>query len=297
MASSPRARRRRNGGFNLIVTSGGRAGASGFGPRRPHPRLDIAGSCANFGGTWEGQGAIVEENLPGARQPAARAARAAAGGAEAGAVQGAAHRGRTGRGRARRPPQRPRRMAGSARRRNVFLSRPHRQRAERIRTNGVSGAACPRSAASGSMRAPGIPRRSARRPAASARSGRSPARRSGSANFEKLLAGGGTLIVKVWLHLSKEAQGRRLRTLRADPATAWRVTDEDWHHHRIYDRLAKTGPVHPRRDRPARRALDHRSTPRTSAPATWRSGSCCWRSSGNSSARWRACGRRPRRGG
>ena len=25
-----------------------------------------------------------------------------------------------------------------------------------------------------------------------------------------------------------------------DPETAWRVTDEDWHHHRIYDRLGKT---------------------------------------------------------
>ncbi|MDB6168664.1 MAG: tmk 2 [Verrucomicrobia bacterium] len=58
--------------------------------------------------------------------------------------------------------------------------------------------------------------------------------------FEKLLADGGTLIVKVWLDLSKESQGRRLRSLRADPATAWRVTDEDWHHHRIYDRLAAT---------------------------------------------------------
>jgi AMP-polyphosphate phosphotransferase len=59
-------------------------------------------------------------------------------------------------------------------------------------------------------------------------------------DFEKLLSDGGTLIVKVWLQISKEAQGRRLRTLRADPATAWRVTDEDWHHHRIYDRLAET---------------------------------------------------------
>jgi polyphosphate kinase 2 (PPK2 family) len=59
-------------------------------------------------------------------------------------------------------------------------------------------------------------------------------------DFEKLLADGGTLIIKVWLDLSKEAQGRRLRTLRADPATAWRVTEEDWHHHRIYDRLAGT---------------------------------------------------------
>lgn len=59
-------------------------------------------------------------------------------------------------------------------------------------------------------------------------------------DFEKLLADGDTLIVKVWLHLSKAAQGRRLRALRDNPATAWRVTDEDWHHHRVYDRLAKT---------------------------------------------------------
>ena len=61
--------------------------------------------------------------------------------------------------------------------------------------------------------------------------------------FEKLLVDGGTLIVKVWLEISKEAQRRRLRTLRADPATAWRVTDEDWHHHRIYDRLAATAEL------------------------------------------------------
>ena len=62
-------------------------------------------------------------------------------------------------------------------------------------------------------------------------------------DFEKLLVDGGTLIVKVWLHLSEKAQGRRLRTLREDPATAWRVTDEDWHHHRIYDRLAQTAAL------------------------------------------------------
>ncbi|MBI5424101.1 MAG: polyphosphate:AMP phosphotransferase [Opitutae bacterium] len=62
-------------------------------------------------------------------------------------------------------------------------------------------------------------------------------------DFEKLLVDGGTLIVKVWLHLSEDAQGRRLRTLRADPLTAWRVTDEDWHHHRIYRRLEKTAAL------------------------------------------------------
>src|SRR6185295_18718848 len=72
--------------------------------------------------------------------------------------------------------------------------------------------------------------------------------------FEKLLADGGTLIVKVWLQISKEAQGRRLRTLRADPATAWRVTEEDWHHHRIYDRLAKTARlIRSKTDRPGAR--------------------------------------------
>jgi len=61
--------------------------------------------------------------------------------------------------------------------------------------------------------------------------------------FEKLLSDGGTLIVKVWLQISKEAQGRRLRTLRSEPATAWRVTDEDWHHHRNYERLARTAAM------------------------------------------------------
>lgn len=73
-------------------------------------------------------------------------------------------------------------------------------------------------------------------------------------DFEKLLADGGTLVVKVWLHLTKEAQGRRLRSLRADPATAWRVTEEDWQHHRIYDRMAETARlVRQKTDQPGAR--------------------------------------------
>ena len=73
-------------------------------------------------------------------------------------------------------------------------------------------------------------------------------------DFEKLLADGGTLVLKVWLQISKDAQGRRLRTLRADPATAWRVTDEDWHHHRIYERLAETARlIREKTDRPGAR--------------------------------------------
>ena len=72
--------------------------------------------------------------------------------------------------------------------------------------------------------------------------------------FEKLLADSGTLIVKVWLQLSKKAQRRRLQALSDDPETAWRVSDEDWHHHRIYDRLAKTARrILQRTDRPGAR--------------------------------------------
>ncbi len=59
-------------------------------------------------------------------------------------------------------------------------------------------------------------------------------------HFEKLLADNGTLIVKIWLHLSKIDQRRRLKELAGDPDTAWRVTEEAWHQHRIYDRLALT---------------------------------------------------------
>jgi polyphosphate:AMP phosphotransferase len=62
-------------------------------------------------------------------------------------------------------------------------------------------------------------------------------------DFEKLLADGGTLIIKVWLDISKEAQGRRLRALREDPMLSWQVTDEDWHHHKIYDRLDKRARI------------------------------------------------------
>ena len=73
-------------------------------------------------------------------------------------------------------------------------------------------------------------------------------------HFEKLLADNGTLVVKVWLHLSKSAQRDRLHSLEADPDTAWRVTPEHWYHFRNYDRIARA----------ARRIL--RSTNQPSAP-------------------------------
>jgi len=55
--------------------------------------------------------------------------------------------------------------------------------------------------------------------------------------FEKALADDGALILKFWMHLSKDAQKRRLKKLEKDPLTNWRVTQRDWDHWHIYDRF------------------------------------------------------------
>jgi polyphosphate:AMP phosphotransferase len=55
--------------------------------------------------------------------------------------------------------------------------------------------------------------------------------------FEKALADDGALILKFWMHLSREAQKRRLKKLEKDPLTSWRVTQRDWDHWHIYNRF------------------------------------------------------------
>ncbi|NMC73383.1 MAG: polyphosphate:AMP phosphotransferase [Geobacteraceae bacterium] len=55
--------------------------------------------------------------------------------------------------------------------------------------------------------------------------------------FERMLADEGALILKFWLHLSKESQRKRLKSLERDPATRWRVTERDWRNFKIYDRF------------------------------------------------------------
>jgi polyphosphate:AMP phosphotransferase len=57
--------------------------------------------------------------------------------------------------------------------------------------------------------------------------------------FEKMLTDEGALILKFWLHLSKEQQKKRLRSLEKDPLTRWRVTDTDWEHYRKYNRFRR----------------------------------------------------------
>jgi len=59
------------------------------------------------------------------------------------------------------------------------------------------------------------------------------------ARFEDQLTDDGALVIKIWLHLTKDEQRARLQELEDDERTAWRVTAEDWKSHRDYDRLAR----------------------------------------------------------
>ncbi|MEW6133235.1 MAG: polyphosphate:AMP phosphotransferase [Pseudomonadota bacterium] len=45
--------------------------------------------------------------------------------------------------------------------------------------------------------------------------------------FEKMLVDEGALVIKFWVHLSPEAQRKRLKALEKDPRTRWRVTKRD----------------------------------------------------------------------
>jgi polyphosphate kinase 2 (PPK2 family) len=48
--------------------------------------------------------------------------------------------------------------------------------------------------------------------------------------FEKTLADDGALILKFWMHLSKDAQKERLRKLEKNPLLHWRISKRDWQH-------------------------------------------------------------------
>ena len=66
-----------------------------------------------------------------------------------------------------------------------------------------------------------------------------PSIRGTVAFFEKMLADDGAVIVKLWFHLSKKAQRRRLEDLESDPKTHWRVLPSDWKHFKLYDKFTE----------------------------------------------------------
>jgi polyphosphate kinase 2 (PPK2 family) len=53
--------------------------------------------------------------------------------------------------------------------------------------------------------------------------------------FERTLADGGAVIVKLLLHLSKREQRRRFEESDEDPNQRWRIKREDWRRHRRFD--------------------------------------------------------------
>ena len=55
--------------------------------------------------------------------------------------------------------------------------------------------------------------------------------------FERMLTDEGALLIKLWFHLSKKSQRKRLKALEKDPQTRWRVTDTDWVRFKLYDRF------------------------------------------------------------
>jgi polyphosphate:AMP phosphotransferase len=55
--------------------------------------------------------------------------------------------------------------------------------------------------------------------------------------LERMLTDEGALILKFWMHLSKDKQKKRLKMLEENPKTRWRVTNRDWKHFKQYDKF------------------------------------------------------------
>ncbi len=53
--------------------------------------------------------------------------------------------------------------------------------------------------------------------------------------FERWLADDGQVLVKLFFHISKQEQRRRLKVIEKDPQEYWRVEKEDWRRNRNYD--------------------------------------------------------------
>jgi polyphosphate:AMP phosphotransferase len=53
--------------------------------------------------------------------------------------------------------------------------------------------------------------------------------------FERALSDDGALILKFWMHMSKDAQKRRLKSLEKNELTSWQVTERHWDHWRKYE--------------------------------------------------------------
>ncbi len=54
-------------------------------------------------------------------------------------------------------------------------------------------------------------------------------------DFERTLTDDGYVLIKFFLHISKEERENRLLSMEQDPAESWRISKRSWQHHRRYD--------------------------------------------------------------
>jgi len=57
--------------------------------------------------------------------------------------------------------------------------------------------------------------------------------------FERELSDSGVMIVKFWIHISKEEQFKRFQDRQNDPYKSWKLTEEDWRNRDKWDQYLK----------------------------------------------------------
>lgn len=58
-------------------------------------------------------------------------------------------------------------------------------------------------------------------------------------DMERQLVEDGAVVLKFWLHISKDEQERRFKERQEDPAKQWKITDEDWRNRAKWDEYEK----------------------------------------------------------
>jgi polyphosphate:AMP phosphotransferase len=56
-------------------------------------------------------------------------------------------------------------------------------------------------------------------------------------SFEQAQADDGAMVLKFWMHISRDVQKKRLELLENDPLRSWRMAPEDWTHWEMYDKF------------------------------------------------------------
>lgn len=58
-------------------------------------------------------------------------------------------------------------------------------------------------------------------------------------DFERVLHDDGTIIIKLWLHITKQEQMKRFKKRQEDPMKRWKMNEEDWRNRRKWDRYVE----------------------------------------------------------